>query len=106
MQVVAKDELLLRFIDVAEHYCELMETASQYGRAEFLRNTQCLLSALYSSALSLPAVEPDSNSVLEPEVGHDDWQQVFSSLRTKIGERDLYWIVYDPVRLEKTDPVC
>jgi hypothetical protein len=61
----------------------------------FLSTVSHCLAELYSSALCLPAVTPDTTSADETPFAKDQWAELFHSIRETIGPRDSYWRVFD-----------
>jgi hypothetical protein len=58
---------------------------------------------LYSSALDLPAVEPETTGVDETSFPTAQWVGLFQSIKGKIRPQDAYWTVFDS--REKEAPV-
>ncbi len=69
----------------------------------FLSAVSHCLAELYSSALCLPAVTPDTTSTDETPFAKHEWTELYRSLREKISPFDGYWRVFDST--EKAAPV-
>jgi len=64
-------------------------------REAFLACLSHCLAELYSSALDLPAVEPDTAGTDEMPFATEKWAELCNSLRAKIGPLDIYWGIFD-----------
>ena len=44
----------------------------------------------------LPYVDAESNYEVPDRVSHAQWWRVCGEIRAKLGDRDVYWMVFDP----------
>jgi hypothetical protein len=93
------------FVAVATEYCSLVERHRQYSVGDFLARIRVVLPVLYYRALQLPEIE-SADEKAGREITHDEWQELFGSLQTYFGDHDLYWVVFDPIKVEPNDPVA
>ena len=96
------ESVLRRFHAAATNFIEAVDSATALERDKFLTTVSSRLAELYSSALYLPAVEPDTAAVDETPFSAEQWTKLFHSLKEIIGPLDAYWIVFDST--EKADP--
>jgi hypothetical protein len=94
-----------QFASLAASYCELIEHHADYSTEDFIGKVRLLLPQLYYHALQLPDVEPVNDDRL-PRVAHQEWQQMFANLGAFLGSNDLYWVVFDPLKLEPDSPIA
>ena len=94
---------LQRFRSAATDFIETVDSSSNLERDTFLERVGRCLAELYSSALYLPAVEPETVTVDETLFTTAQWAELFQSIKEKIGPLDAYWAVCDPT--EKEAPV-
>jgi hypothetical protein len=80
-----------------------VDSAPSLQRDEFLANVSFSLAELYSSALYLPVVEPDTAGKEETALTTQKWAGLFRSLKEKIDPLDIYWGIFDST--ENGDPV-
>jgi hypothetical protein len=92
-----------RFREAAKNFIETVDSLSKFERDIFLASVSCCLADLYSSALYLPAVEPETEAVDETPFPTAQWAKLFQSIKEKIGPLDVYWTVFDST--EKEAPV-
>jgi Domain of unknown function (DUF5063) len=97
------DSVLRRFRAAATKFVEAVDSASSLERDVFLVTVGCCLAELYSSALYLPTVEPDTTGTDEPPFATEEWSRLFHSLKERIGAGDTYWEIFDST--EKAEPV-
>jgi Domain of unknown function (DUF5063) len=95
-------ELMQRFRAAAAKFIEIVDSAPHLETEVFLANVSHGMAELYSTALSLPAVEPDTDTDNSP-VKTANWDELHRSLGEKIGPLDTYWTVFDFT--EKPEPV-
>jgi len=95
--------VLPRFRAAAAGFVETVNSAPNLERDQFLAGVGRCLAELYSSALYLPAVEPDTAGTYETPFSTEEWARLFHSLKEKIGPLDAYWGIFDST--EKSDPV-
>src|SRR5215467_5696326 len=97
-----------RFGLVAQKYCDLIESRSAFDRAEFLLQIYRLLPELIDEGIRLPQVEraeedteeqEDSlkhNNCVASDMTHYQWQEIYNSLKEKLGDWVPYSMVFDP----------
>jgi hypothetical protein len=88
-------ELMQRFHAAATKFIEAVDSAPHLEAETFLASVSHRMAELYSIALSLPAVEPESSGTDEPTLGADELTELHQSLKEKIGPIDTYWTVFD-----------
>lgn len=95
------------FGPVAERYCSLVDSRSALDKSEFLVQVYRMLPELIAEANRLPLVTfgDDENEEQEAtirqiraerEVKEQEWGQLYDSLKEKLGDWNLYWMVFDP----------
>ena len=95
------------FGPIAEQYCSLVDSQSALDKSEFLLGIYRMLPELIAEASRLPLVSfhDDENEEqeatirkirAETEMKHQDWGQLYDSLKEKLGAWNLYWMVFDP----------
>lgn len=96
-----------RFGLVAQRYCSLVDSRSTLNKAEFLLQIYRTLPELVAEAIRLPLVEFEDDENEEQEaslrqiqtetrIKQEEWNQLYNDLKEKLGDRDLYWQVFDP----------
>ncbi len=108
----------IRFAELAEAFCGLVDNRARINIEEFLRALQRQLATLYAAGLSLPAeavAAPDDSEDEEPELGspemdpdrgeNDEWHSLFISLGQVFGSRNHYREIFDPYEPETEKPV-
>ena len=88
-------ELMEKFRAAAMKFIEVVDAAPKLETDAFLANVGRSMAELYSVALSLPAVEPDTTGTDEPSFESNNWDLLRRSLQEKIGPLDAYWMVFD-----------
>jgi Domain of unknown function (DUF5063) len=58
------------------------------------------LAELYSVALHLPVIEPDTAKTNETPFPTEAWAGLFHSPREKLGPLDMYWELFDSTKKE------
>jgi hypothetical protein len=97
------DSVLIRFRVAATTFIEAVDSPPNLERSLFLAAIGRSLAELYSSALYLPAVVPDSSEIDETPFPRDEWSQLFHLLKERIGSLDSYWEIFDST--ERSEPV-
>jgi Domain of unknown function (DUF5063) len=92
--------VLERFRAAAENFIQTVDSVAAMDRDTFLPRLSHCLAELYSSALDLPAVEPDTTGTDETPLAAEKWAELCSSLRGKIGPLDAYWGIFDSTENE------
>jgi hypothetical protein len=86
---------LADFRAAAEPFLHLVEKAQHLGLSDFLAQLNYCLPPLYSAALLLPEVEPESEHYHDFRT-HEDWKRLYATLQEQFGSLDPYWDIYDP----------
>ena len=95
------NELMQKFRSAAMRFIEVVDAAPQIDANTFLADVGRSMAELYSIALSLPAVEPDTTGTDEPPFQTEKWDMLRRSLQEKIGALDTYWQVFDSTLKEE-----
>jgi hypothetical protein len=96
-------ELMRSFRAAAARFTEIVDSAPHLEPEVFLASVSHGMAELYSIALSLPAVEPDTTDTDKAALKTANWDELHRSLREKIGPLDTYWTIFDFT--EKQEPV-
>ena len=96
-------ELMQRFRAAAKKFIEAVDSAPHLETETFLVNVSHSMAGLYSVALSLPTVEPETTGTDEAPFHADAWNELRRSLTERIGSLDAYWRVFDSTA--KKEPV-
>lgn len=95
------------FGPIAEQYCSLVGSQSALDKAEFPLQIYRMLPELIAEASRLPLVsfDDDENEEqeatirkirAETEMKQQEWEQLYDSLKGKLGDWNLYWMVFNP----------
>ncbi len=60
-----------------------------------MNRIHCATAELISSALNLPAVEPDTTNVSDVPFDAEAWGELLRTLKQKLGPLDTYWGIFD-----------
>src|SRR5215467_911903 len=93
-------ESLIRFLEAAENFLKIVDSAPQVEREAFLVSVGRALAELYSIALRLPVVEPDRAMIEKTAFPTEAWSSLYHSLREKLGPLDMYWVLFDSTKKE------
>ena len=91
-------------VTVANEYCVYLETAENKSKKGILKFATTILPLLYLKGSLLPAVEVKNPEANERFVTEEQWEQVFTMLREKLGEDDEFWLI-DPQYVNETEPL-
>jgi hypothetical protein len=97
------EQTISRFRQAALEFLGIVDASANFPREGFLAMVVNSLAELYSSALRLPVVEPDTAETDNAPFRAQEWATLFNSLKEKIGSDDGYWTVFDST--EQRDPV-
>jgi hypothetical protein len=88
------------FRAAARNFIQTVDSVASIEREPFIARLSHCLIELYSSALDLPAVEPDTASIDETPFDPEKWTQLCNTLRDKIAPFDAYWRIFDSTKNE------
>jgi uncharacterized protein DUF5063 len=97
------DSILQRFRAAATTFIEAVDSPSNLERSLFLAAIGRCLAELYTSALYLPSVSPDTLEIDQTPFPKEEWSKLFQSLKQRIEPLDSYWEILDST--EKGEPV-
>jgi Domain of unknown function (DUF5063) len=102
----ATDEqsLVKRFADVARVYCGFIEEDTGADVRAFVSRSLNLLLSLLATVLELPDTKP-AKGVVPGSVKHDEWNAVSQRIKTKLGDHDYYWMVFETLQTETPEPI-
>jgi|SRR5215472_18244721 len=95
------NELMKKFRAAAKKFVEDVDAAPQTETNAFLANVGRSMAELYSVALSLPAVDPETSSADEAPFQTDKFDELRRSLQRKMGSLDTYWQIFDSTQKEE-----
>src|SRR5450631_3497525 len=96
-----------RFGQVASRFCSVVDSAQNLGRNDFVSQVYRILPKLIDEAICLPDVDStDDHKSKRKSVRQriEEWDQLYNSLKEKLGEWNLYRQVFDPTR--DTEAIC
>jgi hypothetical protein len=94
-----------RFSAVAKQFCSIVDSASILDRTELLGKLYPIFPALIGEAIGLPDVSRDDDDELPGTtrrgsraggLSEKEWGKLYTSLKEKLGDWDLYRQVFDP----------
>jgi Domain of unknown function (DUF5063) len=107
-------EIADRFGLVARRFCEIVDAASDVGKTDLLLQVYRALPDLISGAMALPDVEPSDADAIEMErkraiiaraqMSDAEWQQLYSLLKSKLDDSNLYYSLFDPTKDKQANP--
>src|SRR5207247_3789361 len=83
------------FRSAAIAYCRLLEDVDTVDPISFIRSCHESLGKLYFAGLSLPLVEPGTEEATHRR-DYARWKVLYEALTRKLGDNNLYWLVFDP----------
>jgi hypothetical protein len=92
-----EDPNIQRFVNSANHFCELLEVQS-INSDRWVEQILKALSELYSSAHHLPDNEISDGTLDEEsyDVNNNEWKVIFDRVASIFGEQRYYWEYFDP----------
>jgi Domain of unknown function (DUF5063) len=94
------DSLIHRFRAAAQNFMKIVDSAPHLEREAFLVSVGRALAELYSVALQLPVIDPDTAEMNETPFPTEAWADLLHSLREKLGPLDMYWELFDSTKKE------
>lgn len=98
------EDVTAAFVDGARRYVAHIDRAARWRRPDlFLARAYRLLAELLPLALALPDVQVSDDDLDDEKVvpredclGHDAWQRKYVNLNSLLGDRNVFWEVFDP----------
>ena len=89
-----------RFEAVASQFCSVIDSAPRLARNEFVSQVYRILPKLIDEAIGLPELELSDNDEPTREAVSQkvEWNQLYTSLKERLGDWDLYRQVFDPTK--------
>lgn len=90
-----------RFGVLADRFCSIVDSAPSLDRNTFVSQVHRVLPKLIDEAIGLQDVEPTDNhegTNWAARQKMEEWNRLYSSLKEKLGEWDLYRQVFDPTQ--------
>jgi len=90
-----------RFNKTVQKYFAIVESSAELENRQFLFRLYQILPDLISQAIRLPDIElADDEDPDRPGTRrtHEEWKKLYEQMKTKLGESDLYWQVFDPTK--------
>ncbi len=84
------------FLLVANEYCMLIESMTEFSKKEFLEKTQKMLSLIYLKASVLPVPDDSEDLYVEKFVQEEDWQFIQNGLAGKLAAHESFFEVLTP----------
>jgi hypothetical protein len=102
-------EVASRFASVARQFCNVIDSAPNVDRIELLEQIYRILPQLIGEAMKLPDIHlgedegegeesKESQSRARLRLSDAQWRQLHELLKTKLGDLNLYWEVWDPTK--------
>lgn len=94
------------FLNEVASFCRFMELDEKINTRTFLRLTQTHLQKLYLHEQQLEVVDLNYNKDFDDLLTDTEFKTVLLSISNKLGDKTLYWIVFDPTNESNIEPVC
>jgi Domain of unknown function (DUF5063) len=95
-------EVFSRFAEVAKKYCAAVDSARGVDRDDLVLKIYRLLPLLIGEAINLPVIESSENDDRTRPKGartsQEQWNELYSLLKEKLGDWNLYSHVFDPTK--------
>lgn len=95
---------VLELIRVGHEYCLLIEKSDQHSADELIAFVHKIFPMLYLKGLFLPSIEKEPEEAGERFVAQEEWENVFNTIRSVLGEKDRFWAI-DPEITGGNEPV-
>lgn len=93
---------VIELITVANDFCIFTEGIEKYDKADILGYFQKVLPLLYIKGALLPSVPPVEDMVPEHYITEENWDNIYSQYKERLGEDDHYSLVsHDEIYGEK-----
>ena len=79
-------------ITIAHEYCLFFDKAEQYTQQDILEYFQKIAPLMYLKGAMLPRNLEAEPEYMERFVTEEQWEEVFKTLREKLGDQDRYYI--------------
>ena len=90
---------VLEILTVANEYCLYVEKAEEYKKQDILEYLQKLLPLIYLKLSLLPDIEVTDENASEHFVTEEQWENIFNTMRGKLGDLDQYFGIDLHIRL-------
>jgi len=95
---------VLEVLTLANEFCLFLEKAESYSREELIGFLQKVFPLIYLKAALLPEIQVEDEEAIEHYVTEEEWESIFSVLRIKFGEDDIFFFI-DHHEKSNTDPL-
>ncbi|MCF8296976.1 MAG: DUF5063 domain-containing protein [Saprospiraceae bacterium] len=92
---IIKSKTVLEMITVAYEFCLFIESAENYDKQTVISYLQKVCPLIYIKGALLPEIEVSDESAAERFVTEENWESIFSMLKTKFGKDDEFYIIDD-----------
>ncbi|MFC2111142.1 DUF5063 domain-containing protein [Bacteroidota bacterium] len=92
-----KSKSVLEMITVAYEFSLFIESAENYDKETVISYLQKVCPLIYIKGALLPQVEVTDESAAERFVTEENWDGIFSMLKTKFGKDDEFLLVEDDI---------
>jgi len=89
-QIKTQQRQIIEFFTVATEFCRLTETSEQHKADTYKETMLRLLTLLYLKGSLLPKITPEDESGNERFVNEEQWEAVYSALKTLFGDDDIF----------------
>ena len=93
-------EVADRFGVAAKRFCSIVDSISHMDKVEFVVQIYRVLPKLIDQAIEMPDVKGSDRGGQKSsqKIRYEEWEQLYNSLKEKLGDWDLYHQVFDPTR--------
>jgi len=91
----------VEFVTASNEFCALVESASAFERKDFIEKSQKLLALLYFKGAVLVQPKNVTEEEVEKFVGEEDWLYVKNGVSDKLGEKEIFGELFEPLNEEE-----
>jgi len=88
-----KSKPVLEMLTIANDFCLFIEKSEEYTREQILVYLQRVMPVIYLKSSLLPDLAVEDEEAVEHYVTEEQWEDVFTTIRAKLGSDDLYYYI-------------
>ena len=104
---IAKLEAVTQFTKRAHEFCRLIETRNRLTKRAFVHKCTELIAKLQSEYVALLAVKTRPSAYRhQPEpFPYEQYRRLYQKLAAKFAQDNIYYLVFDPYKVDPDEPI-
>lgn len=94
------------FVQLARQFCNFVENSASFESRDFLETSQLFLIKIYQLVGDIEVTDNGAELPFDHILNNAQFDEIVELIKNKLLDHRYYWVVFDPINVEDTEPGC